>query len=51
MTSDGHLPKQSYKSYFLERTMQMAQQQNHISHATEERVPLFTGGSIDVHAL
>lgn len=29
----------------------MGHQQNHISHATEERVPLFTRGSVDVHAL
>lgn len=31
--------------------MQMEHQQNHISHATEEQLPLFTGGSVDVHAL
>lgn len=51
MISDGHLPKQNYSSHFVARNMKMGHEQNHILHATKERVPLFTGGSVDVHAL
>lgn len=51
MISDGQLPEQNYRSYFVARIMQMEHQQKHISHVTEEWVPLFTGGSVDVHAL
>lgn len=47
----GIFPSRITDLTFLARTMQMGHQQIHISHATEERVPLFTGGSVDVHAL